>query len=141
VPNISLRKKRTRKSPKSRKQTHGRHARGTHSGGLSHKDQRSLVLDACDEIDRICDMLRAAPMFAALAIMVRDVDQGMAPEKRDQIARVAKKHFDYDIDKLIEQPWEMEVINQLPDALTAAARWRLERLDKVLYRGLRGNRD
>jgi hypothetical protein len=138
MPNISPRTQRSRKpgkSPKSRKKGRGRHAHGS-LRGLSHKNQRTLVLDACDELDRICDMLRAAPMFAALALMVREVDEGMPPERRDQIARFAKKHYDYDIDKLIEQPWEMEVINQLPDALTAAARWRLERLDKALSLGV-----
>ena len=105
---------------------------------MSHKHQRTLTLDACDEIDRISDLLRAAPMFHMLARMVRQIDDGLPPHERDEIARFAKKHYDYDIDLLVEQPHEMTVIDELPDALTATALWKLERLGKALYRGLRG---
>jgi hypothetical protein len=138
MPNISPRTQRSRKPGKSRKKAHGQNARATKNRGLSHKHQRTLVPDACDEIDRVCDLLRAAPLFHMLARMVRQIDEKMPPEQRDEIARFAKKHYDYDIDRLIEQPHEMTVIDELPDALAATARWRLERLGKALYRGLRG---
>jgi hypothetical protein len=126
VPNISPRKKSPRK-PRPRK-----HRRNRRKTGLSHKDQRSLTVEAGSEIERVCDMLEASQWFTKLAMQMREIEKGVPPEQRDEIARFAKLHFDFDIDRLTEQPWEMRIVGELPDAMIASARWRLERLERVL---------
>ena len=127
----------------------------TKRAGTRHAKSRSIRVDSAvllavlDELNDLAQLLRCVPELNVLSSCLRARQTGQATTGHDRIAAVAREHFGRDLDVIDQTQREKDAVAYdarfgidpplyagnlivVPEAVTDAVRWRLQRLRAVL---------